>query len=157
MQNMIILKKIFKDYKLGTTVVSALKDINLEIKEGEFISICGPSGSGKTTLLNLIGCLDAPTSGNVFLSGQNVSELNDASLSKLRNNFIGFIFQAFNLVPVFNAYENVEYPLVIRGTPKKERQEKAQQADSAPPSSSAEPKPPELAESQIGANINFEG
>lgn len=119
---------VTKQYKLGNTVVHALKGIDLEIQEGEFISICGPSGSGKSTLLNIIGCLDLPSSGKVILMDKDVSKLSDSILSKLRNNYIGFIFQTFNLIPVLTAFENVEYPLLILGNPKNKRQQKVSQS-----------------------------
>jgi len=118
----ILLKNVTKEYKLGKSVVNALQGIDLEINEGEFISLCGPSGSGKSTLLNLIGCLDIPTSGTIHIMNTDVAILKDADLSRLRNRMIGFIFQMFNLIPVLTAYENVEYPLLILGISKKERQ-----------------------------------
>lgn len=119
--HMILLEKATKVYQLGKYEVEALKGVDLEVEEGEFISVCGPSGSGKSTLLNLIGCIDTPTSGNVSILGKDLSEFSDAALSKLRNNTIGFIFQTFNLIPVLTAFENVEYPLVISGMSRGER------------------------------------
>lgn len=121
---MIVLEKAVKVYQLGKFEVNALKGIDLEVEEGEFISFCGPSGSGKSTLLNLIGCIDTPTSGTVFIMGKDVSKFSDAALSRLRNTTIGFIFQSFNLLPVLTAFENVEYPLVILGMPRSEREKK---------------------------------
>jgi putative ABC transport system ATP-binding protein len=121
---MLSLTDVKKDYRLGAVVVNALKGINLEINEGEFISICGPSGSGKTSLLNLIGCLDLPTSGKVNLLNEDISRLTDSSLSRLRNRYIGFIFQTFNLIPVLNTYENVEYPLLILNMSNRERRQR---------------------------------
>jgi putative ABC transport system ATP-binding protein len=118
---MVVLDNASKVYKLGKHEVLALKDVNLTVKEGEFISVVGPSGSGKSTLLNLIGCIDTPTSGTVSIMGKDVVTYKDAALSKLRNETIGFIFQSFNLVPVLNAFENIEYPLVILGVPKTQR------------------------------------
>jgi putative ABC transport system ATP-binding protein len=109
----VTLKSVTKDYYLGKTVVKALKGVSLEIGEGEFVSIAGPSGSGKTTLLNLIGCIDKPTSGDVFISGQNVVGLMEKQLDEIRARRIGFIFQDFNLIPVLSAFENVEYPLLL--------------------------------------------
>ncbi len=123
--HMIILEKATKVYQLGKYEVEALKGIDLEVEEGEFISVCGPSGSGKSTLLNLIGCIDIPTSGQVSVMGQDVTKFSDAALSGLRNKAIGFIFQSFNLIPVLTAFENVEYPLVIQGMSRKERAERA--------------------------------
>ncbi len=121
---MISLKGVTKDYRLGPSIVNALRGIDLEINEGEFISICGPSGSGKSTLLNLIGCLDSPTKGTVYILGQDVSGLKDSALSRLRNRHFGFIFQMFNLIPVLTAFENVEYPLIISGMSTRDRRER---------------------------------
>lgn len=118
---MVVLNNATKVYNLGKHEVPALQGVNLEVKAGEFISVCGPSGSGKSTLLNLIGCIDSPTSGTVSIMGKDVASFKDAALSKLRNETIGFIFQSFNLVPVLNAFENIEYPLVILGVPKSKR------------------------------------
>jgi ABC-type antimicrobial peptide transport system, ATPase component len=99
---------VSKYYKVGFTVVKALENINLEIKENEFVSVLGPSGSGKTTLLNMIGCLDKPTKGKVIFKGLDVTLLNDKKLSEFRANNIGFVFQTFNLLPNLTALENVE-------------------------------------------------
>ena len=104
-----------KDYKLGQTIVPALRGVSLEVEPGEFMAVAGPSGSGKSTLLNLIGCLDHPTSGRVLIAGQDVAALDDNALSDLRARSIGFIFQTFNLIPVLSALENVEFPLLLRG------------------------------------------
>lgn len=106
-------KEIKKDYPLGKTKVHALRGINLSVKEGGFISIIGASGSGKTTLLNIIGCVDHATSGSVFIKGEEVTRMNDKKLTDLRLYHIGFIFQTFNLIPVLNIMENVEFPLVL--------------------------------------------
>jgi len=122
--HMISLENVVKVYLLGKVEVKALEGVNLEVEEGEFISVCGPSGSGKSTLLNLIGCIDSPTSGKVSFMGNDVTEFTDAALSSLRNSSIGFIFQNFNLIPVLTAFENVEYPLVIQGMLKSKRVEK---------------------------------
>ncbi len=122
---MVILERVTKEYKLGKAVVNALRGIDIEIHEGEFVSLSGPSGSGKSTLLHLIGCLDFPTSGKVFILGEDVARFPDDVLSRLRSRTIGFIFQSFNLIPVLTAYENVEYPLIILGVSKKERRERA--------------------------------
>jgi len=108
------LKQLKKDYDLGKIKVRALQGINLAINKGEFITIAGPSGSGKSTLLNLIGCLDYPTSGEVWIDDMLVSSLKESKLNKIRLHTIGFIFQAFNLIPVLNVYENIELPLLIR-------------------------------------------
>ena len=114
-----------KEYKMGDTIVHALEGINLKINRGEFVSIMGPSGSGKTTLLNMIGALDNPTSGEVFVNGINVAQMNDNQRTNLRLRNIGFIFQFYNLVPVLSALENVELPLVFSRVPKNERFKKA--------------------------------
>ncbi len=118
------MQKVVRNYYLGKTVVNALGGIDLEVEKGEFICIAGPSGSGKTTLLNLIGCLDKPTSGKVFLDGDDVERLSDNKLSRLRAERIGFIFQTFNLIPVLSAFENIEYPLLLKGVPRGSRKKK---------------------------------
>lgn len=106
------LDNIFKDYTLGEQQVQALRDITLSIEDGVFLAIAGPSGSGKSTLLNLIGCIDTPSQGKIFINGQDVSGKTPDELSDLRARTIGFIFQTFNLLPVLSAEENVEYPLL---------------------------------------------
>jgi putative ABC transport system ATP-binding protein len=106
---------VTKDYALGRTRVPALRGVSLAVEPGEFMAVAGPSGSGKSTLLNLIGCLDAPSSGRVYVDGQDVQSLDDDALSDLRARKIGFIFQTFNLIPVLSALENVEFPLLFRG------------------------------------------
>ncbi len=116
-------KNLVKDYKTGRVVTHALRGIDLEITEGEFMSIAGPSGSGKTTLLNIIGCLDVPTSGNVSLNGSDLLSLNKKSRAILRKDSIGFIFQSFNLIPVLTAFENVEIPLILLHWEKAKRKE----------------------------------
>ncbi|RJQ09687.1 MAG: ABC transporter ATP-binding protein [Bacillota bacterium] len=119
------LRGIGREYRIGQIRVNALKDIDLDVSHGEFVSVMGPSGCGKSTLLNIIGCLDLPTSGTYRLAGQSVQDLDDSELSDLRNRFIGFIFQTFHLLPHFTAQANVELPLVYRGVSKKERRERA--------------------------------
>lgn len=118
------LRSVSKSYKLGDVSVRALTDISLDIARGEFVALAGPSGSGKTTLLNLIGCIDKPDSGEVILGGANVTGIPLHRLSLLRLNTLGFIFQTFNLVPVLTAYENVEYPLLMKSMSKRERHER---------------------------------
>ena len=105
---------VFKDYQLGEQTVQALNDITWSIDAGVFLAISGPSGSGKTTLLNLIGCIDKPTSGKIFINEEDVSEKTPNELADLRSRSIGFVFQTFNLLPVLSAAENVEYPLLRR-------------------------------------------
>ena len=105
------LKKVKKIYQQGKIEVPALRGVDLEVEEGEFTTIFGPSGSGKTTLLNMIGCLDTPTEGEVSLSGKKVSDLSKKALAMVRRFNIGFVFQAYNLIPVLTAYENVEFAI----------------------------------------------
>ena len=128
MDKVIKMHNIYKNYKLGQVNVEALKGINLEVNKGEFISIMGPSGSGKSTLLNLVGCLDKPTKGLYELDGNRVEKLNDYQLSEIRNNFLGFVFQSFNLLSSLNAIKNVEIPLIYRGIRKKVRKELCEEA-----------------------------
>jgi len=113
---LIEIKKVEKEYHLGETTVPALRGVDLDIEAGEFVAVWGPSGSGKTTLLNLIGAIDEPTRGEVFLNGKNIKKMSDNKRSELRNHTIGFVFQGFNLVPVLSALENVMLPLQINGT-----------------------------------------
>lgn len=110
---MINIKGLKKNYMLGETTVLALRGIDFNVSEGEFISVIGPSGSGKTTLLNIIGCVDFATEGEVKIGGVNLNGLNDREITDLRLNKIGFIFQTFNLIPVLNVIENVEFPLLL--------------------------------------------
>jgi putative ABC transport system ATP-binding protein len=111
-------------YKIGAVDTQALRGVNLTIENGEFTALVGPSGSGKTTLLQIIGCLDQPTSGRVFVSGQDVTSLNRNQRADMRKGHIGFIFQFFALIPTLSAYENVEMPLLLNGHSAKERQER---------------------------------
>jgi putative ABC transport system ATP-binding protein len=108
--------------------VSALTNASLRVSAGEFLAISGPSGSGKTTLLNLIGCIDQPTTGRIHVDGVDTSRLKPSSMSKLRREKIGFVFQTFNLIPVFTAAENVEYPLLVQGVSSRERRERVAEA-----------------------------
>jgi len=116
-----------KLYKLGGRQVQALSDVTIEIQKGDFLSIMGPSGSGKTTLLNILGCLDKPTHGEVFLDGKNVTKVPEKDLHKIRKNKIGFMFQTFNLMPWLNAIENVELPMEGTKKSKAERQKRARE------------------------------
>jgi putative ABC transport system ATP-binding protein len=114
-----------KNYMLGETRVEALRGVSLQIDRGEFLAIAGPSGAGKSTILNMIGCIDTPSEGTVFIDGQEVEELNDTELTRIRRNKIGFIFQSFNLVAVLNVYENIEFPLLLQRSPSKREREQA--------------------------------
>ena len=107
------LKGVHKVYPLGKTEVHAVKGVEFDIASGDFASIAGPSGSGKTTILNLIGCIDPPTSGTVEVMGTGTTGLSDKKITDLRHEVLGFIFQSFNLIPVLNVYENIEFPLLI--------------------------------------------
>ena len=112
---MIRLRRISKVYKLGSQTVHALRGVDLEIRDGEFMAIMGPSGSGKSTLMNIIGCLDRPTEGSYELDGIDVRRLNDSQLAKVRNRRLGFVFQSFNLLPRLDAVDQVAMPLSYRG------------------------------------------
>ncbi|MEM0231692.1 MAG: ABC transporter ATP-binding protein [Candidatus Methanomethyliaceae archaeon] len=125
---MIELKNITKIYKTGEVETIALKNVNLKINKGEFVAIMGPSGSGKSTLMHIIGLLDRPTSGEYFLEGVNVNKLDDDDLAKLRNKKIGFVFQAFYLLPRKNVLENVILPTIYSGLNSRLRIEKAKEA-----------------------------
>ena len=125
MNEIIELKGVTKIYKMGKVFVPALRGINLKIRKGEFVSIMGPSGSGKTTLMNLIGCLDRPTEGEIYIANKNVAKLKDDELARLRRERIGFVFQQFNLIPRLTALENVELPMWFAGLSKKKRRERA--------------------------------
>ncbi|RLE50417.1 MAG: ABC transporter ATP-binding protein [Candidatus Methanomethylicota archaeon] len=118
---------LWKVYKLGKVEYAALRGVNLAVKRGEMIAVVGPSGSGKSTLLNLIGALDRPTKGQVFIDGVDISRLKSKELAELRNKKIGFVFQMFNLIPYMTALENVEVPMIASGIPPKERRERAMQ------------------------------
>lgn len=115
MTQAIRIESVSKVYPLGKTEVRALKNINLSIEEGEFTTIAGPSGCGKSTMLNLIGCMDTPTTGEVYIENQPISKLSDKDLTRLRLEKLGFIFQSFNLIPVLTVYQNIEFPLLIHG------------------------------------------
>ncbi len=115
------LQQIHRDFQVGDQVVHALDDVNLQIEAGDYLSIMGPSGSGKSTLLNLIGLLDRATSGHYILNGQDVTALSDTEQASTRNRTIGFVFQAFHLVPRLTAAENVELPLMLAGMPVTDR------------------------------------
>src|SRR6185369_10351902 len=123
--SLIRVENVSKQYRLGDQLVPALQGVNLSIEEGVFLAIAGPSGSGKSTLLNLIGCIDTPTTGKIFIDEFDVSGRTPDELADLRARTIGFIFQTFNLLPVLSAEENVEYPLLnLREISKAERRER---------------------------------
>lgn len=115
MSAIVEIRGVIKDYPLGNLRVRALHGIDLTIETGEFAAIAGPSGSGKTTLLNLIGCVDVASEGEVLVDGQSTARLDDRALTNLRLHKLGFIFQSFNLVSVLDAYQNVEFPLLLQG------------------------------------------
>jgi putative ABC transport system ATP-binding protein len=122
------LRRIARLYEMGVERIYALRDVSLKIYRNEYVAIMGPSGSGKSTLMNLIGCLDTPTSGKYFFSGELVSEMDDVDLAAIRNQQIGFVFQTFNLLPRSDALHNVELPLIYSGVSSSERRERAMQA-----------------------------
>ena len=122
----ITVKALSKRYVMGDQVVNALRDVDLTINEGEFVAIMGPSGSGKSTFMNMIGCLDRPTSGEYLLNGENVAAMDDNQLAEIRNKYIGFVFQNFNLLPRTSALKNVELPLIYAGA--KGRSDRARKA-----------------------------
>lgn len=122
------LRNVKKMYRMGTQEVHALAGVSLSIYKNEYIAIMGPSGSGKSTMMNIIGCLDTPTSGEYYLKGQNVSDMSDDELARIRNKEIGFVFQTFNLLPRVNCLQNVELPLIYSGLRKRKRHELATQA-----------------------------
>ena len=122
------MRDICKDYPMGKSVNHILKNINLDVEEGEYLAIMGPSGSGKTTLMNLIGCLDVPTSGSYLLGGRDITQCTNKQLAEVRNKELGFVFQSFNLLPKLTAVENVALPLLYGGVKKAERLERARQA-----------------------------
>lgn len=115
------MKNICKDYPMGRSVTHVLKNIDLEVEQGDYLAIMGPSGSGKTTLMNLIGCLDTPTSGSYILGGRDITTCTPKELAQVRNREIGFVFQSFHLLPKLSAEENVALPLLYAGVKKPER------------------------------------
>jgi len=122
---MIVAKNLKKVYKSGELDLEVIKDFSLQIDKGEFISLVGPSGSGKSTVLNMLGCLDTPTLGSLDIEGNQITDMNKASLADFRGKNIGFIFQSFNLIPVLSVYENIEYPLImIQNLPQEERKKR---------------------------------
>jgi putative ABC transport system ATP-binding protein len=126
-KEILAMRDIVKVYQMGEEEQMILKHINFSVCENEFVSILGPSGSGKSTMMNIIGCLDIQTSGEYYLSGNNVSELDETELARIRNKEIGFVFQQFQLLPRLNAIENVELPLIYSKVPKSERKNRAEE------------------------------
>lgn len=119
------LENVWKTYKMGEVEVNALRGLNLKIKHGEFVSVMGPSGSGKSTAMNLIGCLDLPTKGAIYLEGKNIAHLSESALAQIRGKKIGFIFQSFNLIQTLTAFENVTLPMIFQGYSEEKRTETA--------------------------------
>ncbi len=125
-ENVIVTKNISKTYGIGDIQVHALKNVSVTIKRGDYIAISGPSGSGKSTFMNILGCLDTPTSGKIFIEGADVSALKDNQLAKIRREKIGFIFQKYNLIPTLNALENVALSMSFAGVKTKIRLERSE-------------------------------
>jgi putative ABC transport system ATP-binding protein len=119
--NIIELKEVWKTYQMGEIEVHALRGLNLNIKKGEFVAIQGPSGSGKSTCMFLVGCLDLPSNGHVFLDGHDITRMSESHLAQIRGRKIGFVFQRFNLLPTLSAIENVQIPMIFQGTSKEKR------------------------------------
>ena len=121
MKSVIELKDVWKIYDLGEVKVEAVRGANLDIKKGEFVSIMGPSGSGKSTLMNMVGCLDTPTKGTIYLEGKDIAHMEESELAQIRGKIIGFVFQQFNLIPTLTALENVTLPMLFQGIEQDER------------------------------------
>lgn len=125
--DIINLENVRKTYRMGDNIVKAVDGVTLNVFNGEYLIIMGPSGSGKTTLMHLMGCLDKPDSGEIYLAGKCVSKLNDRDLARVRNKMIGFVFQQFNLLPRLTALENVELPMIYAGVPRAIRHKRAKE------------------------------
>jgi len=128
MKNFVEIENLHKQYTRGSELVEVLMGIDLTVKQGEFVALMGPSGSGKTTLLNLIGGLECPTSGNVVVDGNPIASMTDVQLTRWRARHVGFIFQFYNLLPMLNAIDNVELPLLLDHLPHAERRQRAELA-----------------------------
>ena len=124
----ILTHKLTREYDMGSELVRALRGVSVQIRKNEYVAVMGPSGSGKSTLMNLVGCLDTPTSGEYWLNGQQVSDLEDDELARIRNKEIGFVFQTFNLLPRADALHNVELPLIYAGLSARKRRAQATRA-----------------------------
>jgi len=124
-KSIIRLDNVWKIYQMGNVQVNALRGLNLKIKHGEFVAVMGPSGSGKSTAVNMIGCLDIPTRGRIYLEGKNISHMTESDLAQIRGKKIGFIFQQFNLIPTLNALENVMLPMTFQGIDAETRKKRA--------------------------------
>ena len=127
MDNVIETRDTCRYFGSDATRVTALDHVSIEIKRGEFTAIIGPSGSGKTTLLHLIGGLDNPSSGQIYLAGTNIADMSGAALSDFRRDHIGFIFQAYNLIPVLSAAENIEYVMLLQGASAEQRRKRIEE------------------------------
>ena len=124
-KSIIKLQGVWKTYKMGEVEVNALKGVTLEVSQGDFLAITGSSGSGKSTMMNLVGCLDLPTKGSIYLDSRDISKLHESELAQIRGKRIGFIFQQFNLIPTLNALENVMLPLEFQDMPTETARKKA--------------------------------
>jgi len=120
------LKNVYKSYEMGDSIVTAVEGASIEIKRGDFLAIVGPSGSGKSTMMNLVGALDLATKGEIYLDGENIEELEESDLAQIRGRKIGFIFQAFNLIPTLTAMENVMLPMMFQDFKEEYRKERAE-------------------------------
>jgi putative ABC transport system ATP-binding protein len=127
MEPIITIKDLQRHYTMGTTVVKALQSVSLDVFPNEYVALMGASGSGKSTLMNLLGCLDTPTGGEYWLDGERVSSMNDSELAEIRNKYIGFVFQTFNLLPRLSSLDNVALPLVYAGWNRSKRQARAKE------------------------------
>ncbi|MBD3203808.1 ATP-binding cassette domain-containing protein [Candidatus Woesearchaeota archaeon] len=123
-KEIIKLREVWKTYQMGEVKVHALRGLNLTVREGEFIAIQGPSGSGKSTAMNLVGCLDIPSKGTIYLDGKDISQLSESDLAQIRGQKIGFVFQQFNLITTLTALENITLPMIFQRMTEQERQER---------------------------------